>query len=88
MIADVWVMIALEFRDVQFDQWAVMPNHLPALLTLPPSSEVAAEPELGTVVQAFKRLTKNRYVTGATRIMDGQGVMADVAAGLPRSHHP
>lgn len=62
MVAGAWRTMARQFRDVQFDDSVVMPNHVHALLTLPLGD--ADGPELGTIIQAFKRLTPHRYVEG------------------------
>lgn len=62
MIVEGWITLARQFPDVQFDAVVVMPNHMHALIMLPVRDDEI--PELGTVVQAFKRLTTNLFVEG------------------------
>lgn len=62
MIADAWMSMSRQFTAVAFDAVVVMPDHVHALLTLPSRSDDG--PELGSIIQAFKPLTTNQYVTG------------------------
>ena len=61
MVSQAWTTIATQFSNTEFDESVIMPNHFHALVTLP--YDVGA-PDLGTVIQAFKRLSTNLYVSG------------------------
>ncbi len=61
MVSQAWNTIARQFPATECDESVIMPNHFHALITLPHDGD---GPNLGTVVQAFKRLSTNLYMTG------------------------